>query len=64
MLSRADSLARDLLSRPESEKDSQLIQLKKTDETMHMLVSKRMEQIREETRKQGGQMLMQQGMAA
>ena len=58
--SQAQLLAQQLLSLPEGQKDSQLIKLKRTDPTMHALVSSIIDDIRQQARSQGGAMLMQQ----
>jgi hypothetical protein len=60
MLGKAQTLAQQILSMPEAQKDSELIQLKKTDETMHSLVKSQIESIRRQAQTAGGAMLMQQ----
>ena len=58
--SQAQLIAQQLLSLPESQKDSQLIKLKKSDPTMHALVKSIINDIRQQAQTQGGAMLMQQ----
>jgi hypothetical protein len=53
-------IANDLLSKPESLKDSELIKLKRSDQTMHALVTSIIDDIRQQARSQGGAMVMQQ----
>lgn len=60
MLGKAQQLAQQILSMPEAQKDSELIQLKKTDPTMHSLVKSQIEDIRRQAQTAGGSMLMQQ----
>ena len=56
----AQLLAQQILALPESQKDSQLIKLKKADPTMHALVRSIINDIRQQAQTQGGAMLMQQ----
>jgi len=56
----AEMLATELLGLPESVKDSQLRELKKSNETLHSLVRTKMDQMRQQFKTQGGAMLMQQ----
>ena len=56
----AQLIANDLLAKPESLKDSELIKLKRTDQTMHALVTSIIDDIRQQARTQGGAMVMQQ----
>lgn len=58
--SQAQLIAQQLLSLPESQKDSQLIKLKKSDPTMHALVKSILNDIRQQAQTQGGAMLLQQ----
>lgn len=60
MQMQAQLIANDLLSKPEALKDSELIKLKRTDSTMHALVTSIMDDIRQQARSQGGAMLMAQ----
>lgn len=60
MQQQAQLIAQQLLTLPETQKDSQLIKLKKADPTMHALVSSIIDDIRQQARAQGGAMLMQQ----
>lgn len=56
----AQLIANQLLSMPESVKDSELIKLKRSDSTMHALVTSIIDDIRQQARSQGGAMLMAQ----
>jgi len=56
----AESLAQQLLGLDEGTKDSQLRELKQFNPTLHALVREKMDDIRRQTRMQGGAMLMQQ----
>lgn len=56
----AQLMANQLLSLPESQKDSELIKLKRGDNTMHALVTSMIDDIRQQARSQGGAMVMQQ----
>lgn len=60
MQQQAQLIANDLLAKPESIKDSELIKLKRSDQTMHALVRSIMDDIRQQARSQGGAMVMQQ----
>jgi hypothetical protein len=60
MQMQAQLIANDLLSKPESLKDSELIKLKRSDSTMHALVTSIIDDIRQQARSQGGAMLMAQ----
>lgn len=60
MQQQAQLIANQLLSMPESVKDSELIKLKRTDQTMHALVTSIIDDIRQQARSQGGAMLMAQ----
>lgn len=54
MLQVAQSIAQDLLGKPESVKDSELRKLKQQNEALHGLVKAKMDQMRRETRSQAG----------
>jgi hypothetical protein len=56
----AQLIANQLLSMPESLKDSELIKLKRSDSTMHALVTSIIDDIRQQARSQGGAMVMAQ----
>jgi len=60
MMQMAGTLAQQIMSMPESQKDSALIQLKKEDATMHALVSSQIEEIRRQAQQQGGAQVMAQ----
>jgi len=64
MQMQAQLIANDLLSKPESLKDSELIKLKRTDPTTHALVTSIMDDIRQQARTQGGAMVMAQQFGA
>lgn len=57
---RADMIATDLLGKPEAVKDSELIQLKRMNPTIHASVRAAIERKRRELRLQGGAQLQQQ----
>lgn len=54
LLSRAQYVASQLMGMPESQKDSELIKLKKVDPTLHALVRGQMNDMRQQMRTQGG----------
>jgi hypothetical protein len=56
----AQLIANQLLSMPESVKDSELLKLKRGDSTMHALVTSIIDDIRQQARSQGGAMVMAQ----
>jgi hypothetical protein len=56
----AQQIAQQVLTLPESQKDSQLIKLKKSDPTIHALVKSIIDDIRQQAQSQGGAMLMAQ----
>jgi hypothetical protein len=56
----AQLIANDLLAKPESLKDAELIKLKRADPTMHSLVRSIMDDIRQQARAQGGAAVMAQ----
>jgi hypothetical protein len=56
----AQLIANQLLSLPETLKDSELIKLKRGDATMHALVTSIIDDIRQQARSQGGAMVMAQ----
>ena len=56
----ANLIANDLLSKADSIKDSELIKLKRSDPTMHALVTSMIDDIRAEARSQGGAQVMAQ----
>lgn len=60
----AQLIAQQVLSLPESQKDSQLIKLKKSDATMHALVSSIIDDIRQQAQTQGGAQIMAQQYGA
>ncbi len=65
MMAEAESLASQLLSLPESQKDSELRLLKQKNEVLHSLVRAKMDEMRNRARTAGASMLLgQQGAAA
>lgn len=60
MMEAADSLAQQLLGKPDSIKDSELRALKAKNPVLHALVKEKLDQIRGSARTQGGAMLMSQ----
>jgi hypothetical protein len=58
--SAAEMLAQELLGLPEGQKDSQLRELKQANPTLHAIVREKMDDMRQQARQQGGDMLMQQ----
>jgi hypothetical protein len=58
--SQAQVLAQQILQLPESQKDSELIKLKRSDQMMHALVSSMIEDIRQQAKTQGGAQVMAQ----
>ncbi len=56
----AQLIANQLLSMPESIKDGELLKLKRSDATMHALVTSIIDDIRQQARSQGGAMVMAQ----
>jgi hypothetical protein len=60
LLAKAQQIAQDISRMPEAQKDSELINLKKTDVTLHSLVKSQMEDIKRDAERQGGEQVMQQ----
>lgn len=60
LLQQAQTLAQQILQLPESQKDSELIQLKKANPTLHALVKSQIDGMRQQARTAGGAMLMSQ----
>lgn len=60
MQAKAQTLAQQILSMPEAQKDSTLIQLNKSDPMMHSLVSSEIERTKQQAKTQGGAMLINQ----
>lgn len=60
LLSRAQYVASQIMGMPESQKDSELIKLKKVDPTLHALVRSVMDDIRQQARTQGGAQIIAQ----
>jgi DNA repair exonuclease SbcCD ATPase subunit len=57
---KAQTLAQQIMQLPEANKDSELIQLKKANPTLHALVKSCIEQMRQQAKTTGGAMVMQQ----
>jgi hypothetical protein len=60
MMAAASTLANELMGLPESQKDSELRQLREKNEALHRLVRAEMDKIRSNARSQGGAMLLSQ----
>jgi len=60
MLAQAEMLAQELLGLPESQKDSELRQLKQKNQVLHSLVKAQMDSMRQQARTAGGAMLLGQ----
>ena len=58
--SQAQIIANQLLAMPDAQKDAELLKLKRSDPTMHALVTSMIDDIRQQARSQGGQMVMAQ----
>ena len=58
--SQAQIIANQLLAMPDAQKDAELLKLKRSDPTMHALVTSMIDDIRQQARSQGGQMMMAQ----
>lgn len=58
--SRAQYVASQLMGMPESQKDSEMIRLKKVDPTLHSLVKSIIGDLRQQARTQGGAQLLAQ----
>ena len=56
----AQTIANQLLAMPDAQKNAELIKLKRSDQTMHALVTSMIDDIRQQARSQGGQMVMAQ----
>lgn len=57
---RADYMASQIMSMPESQKDSELIKLKKVDPTLHAIVGEKIQEYRNQAKTQGGAQMLQQ----
>jgi len=64
MIAQAESLAQQLLSLPESQKDSELRALKQKNQPLHAIVRQKMDEIRNRARTAGASMLLGQQPAA
>jgi hypothetical protein len=60
IMSQADQIAQQLLAMPESQRRSELLKIKKSDETLHALVKSKMEGQRTQAEAQGRQQLQAQ----
>lgn len=60
MLQRAQTIAQQVLGLPESQKDSELIRLKKTSPALHDLVRSQIDQVRQQAKTVGGSQVMAQ----
>jgi hypothetical protein len=59
-LMKAQQIAQELSGMPDSQRQSELINLKKTDSTLHALVKSQLDDIKQDAERQGGQQVMQQ----
>lgn len=59
-MAKAEEIAGQLQSLPDSQRQSELISLKKTDPTLHALVKSRMDDQKQEAQMQGGQQVLAQ----
>jgi hypothetical protein len=64
MMAQAEQVALQMLGMPYEIRKSQLLQLKKGDETLHALVIQKMEDIRGQAKSQGGFQALQQAVGA
>jgi hypothetical protein len=60
MMNQADQIAQQLLNMPYEQRKSELLKIKKSDETLHALVKSKMESQRQQTDSVGGQQLRAQ----
>jgi hypothetical protein len=60
MLAQAEQVALQMLGMPYEARKSQLLQLKKADQTLHALVIQKMDEIRNQAKQQGGMQALQQ----
>lgn len=60
LLGRAQTIAQQIMGLPESQKDSELINLKKADPLLHSVVSSRIDDMRRQARNVGGSMVLAQ----
>jgi len=61
MMLQAEEMAMQLLQMPDPDRRSQLIDLKHSNETLHAMVSQKIEDLRNDAQQQGGRMLLEQG---
>ena len=59
-MGQAEQVAMQMLGMPYEARKSQLLQLKKSDQTLHALVIQKMEEIRNQAKQQGGFQALQQ----
>jgi hypothetical protein len=60
LLTKSQQIAEQLAAMPESQRQSEMINLKKLDPTLHAVVKSRMDDIRQGAQRQGGEQVMQQ----
>ena len=60
LMMQAEQIAQQMLSMPYEMRRSELLKIKKSNETLHALVVSKMEQIRQQARTQGGYQMLQQ----
>ena len=60
MMAKANEVAQQLMTMPETQRKSELIRLKRSDPTLHSLVSSVIDDIRQQAQTQGQQIVLQQ----
>ena len=64
MMAQAEQVAMQMLGQPYESRKSELLNLKKSDQTLHALVIQKMEEIRGKAKQQGGFQALQQMVGA
>jgi hypothetical protein len=60
MMAQAEQIAYQMLGMPYEQRKSQLLQIKKSNETLHALIISKMKTIKQQAQSQGGQQMLQQ----
>ena len=60
IMGKAQLIAQDLMGKPETQRKSEIMQLGRSDKVLHSLVLQLMDDMRQQARAQGGQMVLQQ----
>jgi hypothetical protein len=60
MMAQAEQIALQMLGMPYEARKSELLKLKKSDQTLHALVIQKMEDVRQKAKQQGGFQALQQ----